>query len=385
MVGVQLTATFSLTRKLNGDKIQETVKNVIGPWKGGKFMPLIQRPYSVNSFCISKICFRSASINLREGDFNVINSQIKSWVFADQLEYPEEMVLYRSRDNGGLGLTHAKYKATAELIRSFLETALVKSFIQNSFHAAQYQWNVLLNHEIPDPGKSPYLTEDMFSLIREVKDEGLLNLSNMKSGTWYKVLIENKVTMQTEANGTRILKACRTEVRNPEVDWSLTWNLANSKGLNPEEKSFLWKMLHNILPTQERLFHLKMKNTPHPNCLLCDKSEPENLVHSLVTCPFNSDVSAWLLSVVHDHLPLVQPHQVVLLDLGPLEESLCLPLVWLISNTLSSIWGDRKDKKKPGLHRTRSSLEAKVNILRKSRFSNAAQIIQNFDGLSINM
>ena len=87
--------------------------------------------------------------------------------------------------------------------------------------------------------------------------------------------------------------------------WSLTWNLANSKGLNPEEKSFLWKMLHNILPTQERLFHLKMKNTPHPNCLLCDNSEPENLVHSLVTCPFNSDVSAWLLSVVHDHLPLV--------------------------------------------------------------------------------
>ena len=93
MVGVQLTATFSLTRKLNGDKIQETVKNVIGPWKGGKFMPLIQRPYSVNSFCISKICFRSASINLREGDFNVINSQIKSWVFADQLEYPEEMCM----------------------------------------------------------------------------------------------------------------------------------------------------------------------------------------------------------------------------------------------------------------------------------------------------
>ena len=250
-------------------------------------------------------------------------------------------------------------------------------------NAAQYQWNVLLNHEIPDPGKSPYLTEDMFSLIREVKDEGLLNLSNMKSGTWYKVLIENKVTMQTEANGTRILKACRTEVRNPEVDWSLTWNLANSKGLNPEEKSFLWKMLHNILPTQERLFHLKMKNTPHPNCLLCDKSEPDNLVHSLVTCPFNSDVSAWLLSVVHDHLPLVQPHQVVLLDLGPLEESLCLPLVWLISNTLSSIWGDRKDKKKPGLHRTRSSLKAKVNILRKSRFSNAAEIIQNCDGLSV--
>ena len=35
-----------------------------------------------------------------------------------------------------------------------------------------------------------------------VKDEGL---PNMKSGTWYKVLVENKVTMQTEAKGTRAL------------------------------------------------------------------------------------------------------------------------------------------------------------------------------------
>ena len=98
-------------------------------------LPLIQRPYSVNSFCISKICFRSASINLREGDFNVINSQMKTWVRADQLECPGEIVLYRSKDTGGLGLTHAKCKATDELIRSFLETALVKSFRQNSFHA----------------------------------------------------------------------------------------------------------------------------------------------------------------------------------------------------------------------------------------------------------
>ena len=142
-------------------------------------------------------------------------------------------------------------------------------------------------------------------------------------------------------------------------------------------------MLHNLLPTQARLFHLKIKNTPHPNCLLCDKSEPANLTHCLVTCPFNFDVSTWLMSVLHVHLPHLQPHQVVLLDMGHLEESLCLPLVWLISNTLSLVWDDRKEKKKPGLHKTRSFLEAKVNILRKSRYKNAAEIIQNFQGLSL--
>ena len=311
-----------------------------------------------------------------------MNSQIKSWVFADQLEYPEEMVLYRSRDSGGFGLINVKFKAMAEFIRSFLETAIVPKFHQNSYHAAQFRWNVLLERDIPDPGKSPYLTEDMFQLIKEVKEEGLLNLSHMKSGTWYKVLLENKITMQSEPNGTRSMKPCKVEVRNPEVDWKSTWALANSKGLNPTEKTFLWRMIHNLLPTQARLFHLKMKNTLHANCLLCDLSEQGDLPHSLLTCPFNTEVYNWLMRILHNHIPHLLPQQVALLHLGPLDESLHLPLVWLITNTLSLIWDDRIEKKKPGLHKIRSSLEAKVNILRKSRYKEAAEYIQSLEGFS---
>ena len=88
------------------------------------------------------------------------------------------------------------------------------------------------------------------------------------------------------------------------------------------------------------------------------------------------------MKILHTNTPLLQPEQVVLLDLGPLDESLHLPLVRLISNTLSIVWEDRKEKKNPKLVRTRSSLEAKVNILRKSRYSDAANIILNFEGLS---
>ena len=81
--------------------------------------------------------------------------------------------------------------------------------------------------------------------------------------------------------------------------------------------------------------------------------------------------------VLRVHVPQLQPQQVVLLDLGDLEESLQLPLVWIISNTLQNIWKDRTEKKKPNLHRTRSTLEAKINILRKTRFQNAVQILED--------
>ena len=150
--------------------------------------------------------------------------------------------------------------------------------------------------------------------------------------------------MQVEANGTRNLKPCKGEMRHPEVDWPATWTLSNMKGLNPTEKTFLGRMLHNLLPTQARLFHLKIKNILHPNCLLCDRPEPADLSHSLLTCPFNMEVYTWLIGILQTHIPQLQ--QVVLLHLGPLDEDLCLPLVWLISNTLSLLSGMIGKKRK---------------------------------------
>ena len=163
-------------------------------------MPLTQRSFSLNSFCLSKIWFRTASVNLREKDCQQINSQVKAWLFSDQLELPEQHVLYRPRNKGGLNLIHVKYKAISELIRSFLETAVNKDFILNALHTALFRWNILHQHDIPNLGNHPFISEEVFSLIREVKVEGLLDVAKMKSGDWYKVLLENKVTMQFKAD-----------------------------------------------------------------------------------------------------------------------------------------------------------------------------------------
>ena len=71
-------------------------------------MSLTQRGYSVNNYCLSKIWFKSASIDLRVTDTANITSLIKSWVYADMLEKPEELLLYRSRETGGLNMYNVK-------------------------------------------------------------------------------------------------------------------------------------------------------------------------------------------------------------------------------------------------------------------------------------
>ena len=50
-------------------------------------------------------------------------------------------------------------------------------------------------------------------MIREVKVEGLLDVAKMKSGDWYRVLLENKVIMEVKADGKRLFKPCRAELK----------------------------------------------------------------------------------------------------------------------------------------------------------------------------
>ena len=115
-------------------------------------------------------------------DVKKISSEIKSWLFADQLEYPEEIILYRKRSDGGLSLLHVKYKAMAAMARSFFKTSLNPKFITNLHHHALYLWQVEDRRDIPDPGRNPYMTEELWAIIRHVKDEGLLNMSRMITG-----------------------------------------------------------------------------------------------------------------------------------------------------------------------------------------------------------
>jgi hypothetical protein len=110
MVGVTLMATWQQTKKANGDALQQRVENIIRPWKAGKFMPITQRGWSLNSYVLSKVCFCTRCLDLRVCDIKRITSTCKSWLYQDMFAKPEEMVIHRPHDYGGLGLHSVKYK-----------------------------------------------------------------------------------------------------------------------------------------------------------------------------------------------------------------------------------------------------------------------------------
>ena len=152
MVGVQLCATWTQTRKANGDILQNRVASIINPWRGGKFMALTMRPLSVNNFALSKVWFRCGSVDLREGDISTINSSIKSWLYADLYEKPSEAIMCRPTYYGGLGLYSVRYRSQAMLIRTFMETAVNPMYRHSLLHSQLYRYHILGDTSLPAPG-----------------------------------------------------------------------------------------------------------------------------------------------------------------------------------------------------------------------------------------
>ena len=94
-IGVKLTASWQKTRKENMDELQARVKTTINSWKSGKVQPLVCRPFSVNTFCLSKIWFRTHTVDMREGDITNITSTVKQYIYQDMFEKPSELLLFR--------------------------------------------------------------------------------------------------------------------------------------------------------------------------------------------------------------------------------------------------------------------------------------------------
>ena len=95
--------------------------------------------------------------------------------------------------------------------------------------------------------------------------------------------------MEVDHIGQQVNIQCRVERASPLTDWERSWRLARLPGLGPENVSFLFKMLHDLLPTQERVARTKPRASPACQLPGCN-SGIENRAHALIFCEGNNGV-----------------------------------------------------------------------------------------------
>ena len=229
-------------------------------------------------------------------------------MYQDCFEKPSELVLFRQTKDGGLGLFNVKIRSLSCLIRTFLETAVNPSFRHNLYHEVLFRYHVLGEESLPDPGIPPFYDKKFFSTIRHYHENSPLNVAVMSTKQWYSVLMEDQVLMQpaTDSSPPALIQV-RAESLSPSNDWTHSWRLARIKGLESQLSTFLFKLLHQLLPTQERVQRLGGTEDNLPGlCKLCH-TEVEDLSHAFFYCPQSRVSGLALLGWVQGVAPTLQP------------------------------------------------------------------------------
>ena len=379
-LGVTLKATFVQTRKANCDSMEEKIKKVVGPWKGGKFMWVTQRGHSANCYAFSKIFHRCASIPLREDTIACITSQVRSWVLQDFFQKPAATVLHRKPLEGGLGLYCVKLRALALLLRTFCELACTPGFRHSLQLEILFRTQVLGETWPVSPPLPPYYNEEFFSVLRHYHLNSSFNVCSMKVKDWYNVLLQDKVTHSPSTIlSSGALLPVRAELAQPDVDWPTTWRRARLSGLPSDLTSHLFRQLHDVLPLQTRVARLGGSRGPRLQgvCRLCTADVQEDAMHAFFSCTNNKEAATTLLCHAQRLLEsTISPEAALYLsfETDPASE---LAVTLLLAAGFKLLWDQRDSNKAISRIQMTAELSARTRILAgSSKFAGTVAKLQ---------
>ena len=143
------------------------------------------------------------------------------------------------------------------------------------------------------------------------------------------------------SNNLQELIPCKVEMSDPNVFWSESYRLCRLQGLSPSSKSFLFKLIHCLLPSKERLHHLTPATSP---LCWCDSGQQETYKHLFFECPKNEEAGQSLMRVVQCYDRNISEEKALRIELTAVDPFL-LPSVALLTAGLELIWERRKQRK----------------------------------------
>lgn len=374
-IGVTLKASYTKTRKANCEVLEDKVNKTVGPWKGGKFQNITERGHSINQYALSKVFFRCASIPLRAATIKKIHSEVRGWALQDCFVKPSALVLHRSPEDGGLGLYSVQYRALATLLRTFCELACHPNFQHSLYLSTLYRTEVLgewCSVKVPN---SPYYDSNFFNILRHYTNRNM-NVATLTIKAWTTILTNDFVLLSPATDDTLpTLQPTRTEIINPTADWGLAWHLARLRGLPGDLADHMFRLLHDVLPTQERVARLggNRGNRLPGVCRLCKPDTTETLIHCYFECPSNSQVASCLVNCIQQICPGATRKDLLLLQLE-VEDQYELPIVTIISSALKTIWDKRSQSKAVTFSHIKAEIETRAHTLARSPKYNSASI-----------
>ena len=358
-LGVQLAQNSSKTRQINGEFLIEKVKKTIDSFKSGKFSPLTCRPHATNTYVMSKLIYRAATVDLRCSDTKKIQNSIKSYVSQDMLLRPNALILFRGAADGGLELLHTASRCLAILIKTFVDQAHPCSPCSNLFLKSLFRAYITEDIDKKTVKRPPYYPISAFNIIKQVYEDQAGNIMYLPTKRWQQIILENGITHKTNReNGEISLLPTSQETSIPDADWPRSRSNRVLQGLPPSNKSLIFKWSENLVVNQERLFRLGKADSPV--CEFC-QAATDNREH-LWMCPLNSHICSATRNMLDTYADKrVNPINLCVVDFS-LPVTMELPIMFIFSSILEMLIDARKTGKTLEMNQTKTLISVMCNI-----------------------
>ena len=165
----------------------------------------------------------------------------------------------------------------------------------------------------------------------------------MSTKKWYQFLLDSELLKETSTDGTQSYRVCRAERLSPNIDWKITWSKVRFTFFSSSTATFLWKLLHELLTTEERLCNTL--GNLLSSCRFGCPGQKATLMHWFFECIQSKAAGSWVLGMVQNSCPLAEGENILKLNFSASNSLFCVTV-----NALKYIWNIRTLNKKVNLH-----------------------------------
>ena len=278
ILGIIYDNDYHISVNMNWKSIEENITKCIGAFHSRK-LTLFQKAILINCRILAKCWYISNVYPIPIEYAKRIQKIIFKYLWGGNYEPINRKTMYLPKCRGGCGIIDISCKSKAILFKTFLKVVLDTG--HPDFKLMIYYCQVRATYLIDPHGyteatifMSPYYSE-LITILRLAIKTRTFPAVNVKS--IYRVLMDNDKYQS------------RAELNYPLFNWKEIWENVFNVYIEIDSRVILYKYIHEILTTNERLYMLKISDDN--KCLNC--GELDSNMHLLYFCSLAKNLIEW--------------------------------------------------------------------------------------------
>ncbi len=351
--GFEILPSYAETLDKNWKAAVQNIRKAVLSFDLRSLNTINQRVDVLNIFVLPKLWYKCAVLPLPADTARQVESIMIKFLWRGKLEKISLIELCNDKSEGGLGLVEIRSKADSLMLKQTCR--ILSATGSKGWYLSRYWMGLYLAKHLPDmkPGPHSWKVSEMYKHIKFLLEECLdgEDYQNLERQT-AKLLYKNFVSTLPPP---KVLYK-----KSDGINWNHVWKNVNSPMLFVERREFMFLLVHNILPTGERLRRLSRSDG------LCECGGGlETPEHLYFTCPKVQCAWAWMRRLMENVVPAVRlftEEDLLNLDFKSKD------ILFFISFYFDYVWQVRKtDKKDVNIEIMKKQLKSEFVSLQKSQ------------------